>query len=204
MIKIAINGFGKKIGIFLFLFLLLPDIVYANPIVINNLYSSFESSRIASNDLLWLSIIAIGMYLEFFIIFIFIDKNIVYRQKKLAIYKIFIPIFILNLFTVFCVQIIAESISYFAELFPLIMESIVVYFIFKKASQKNILDKLISIKKVILIIFIANLLSFSFGLFVNLIYRPCDNSMLTAKTDYPSFCYYLPAFKEDLKGWGLY
>ena len=173
MTKVATSSFGK-IGFLLFLFLLIPNIAYASMIIFVSLYYPFLSSTVDSNIMLWLFILIVGIIIELFIIFLFVKKHISKEQKRKVVLKIFIPIIILNIFTVIVTQILALYFAFFAELFPIVIESIIIYVLFKIAVRKGLLCVPISIKNVIVIIFFANVFSFMFGLLVNFAFLDCE------------------------------
>ena len=205
MTKVTINKL-KMVVFFSFVIFALPIIAYANPIVTVDLYTPFSSSIVGQNILLWLFfVIGVGILIELFIIFLFVKKYINKEQKKKAILKIFVPVIVLNLFTMFIIQVLAMFFAFFAEVFPIVVESIIVYLIFKKANKNNLLTTLISKKDIIIMIFLANLLSFFFGFLVNITYSKCEYSyfdLMEMDGNYesiPSYCSYLPVVKEIIE-----
>ena len=174
MTKIAINKFKMIVFFSFVIFALIPEIVRANPIFFTDLYYPFSSNTVNSNTMLWLFILVAGIIIELFIILLFVKKHIEKEQKRKVIFKIFIPITILNIFTMIVTQVLALYFAFFAELFPIIVESIIIYVLFKNAVKKSLLNVSISIKNIIVIIFFANILSFLFGLLVNFVFLDCE------------------------------
>ena len=171
MAKIVIDGFMKKIGIFLFL--LVPEIVRANPIVSFDLYSPFSTREYYQSYLL---MILIGLILEILVIYQILKKNIDKTKMLWAILVIFIPIGILNFFTMLIVQVLATFLAFFAEIFPIVVEFLVLCVILKIANKKNILLVLPSKKNIFKIVLLANFVSFVFGLLINIGYSACSGN----------------------------
>ena len=204
MTKIAINSL-RKVGLLLFLFLLIPNIANADMIVFVSLYYPFSSDIIEWNFWLSLIIFLAGLVLELILIFLFIRKNINVDKKKKTVFKIFVPIIILNLFTIYLTQIIALFIGFFAEIFPIIVEFIIIYIIFRKAKRKGLLIGRLTKRSIFMLVFFANLLSFVFGFLVNFAYYKCEYGyfdLMPMNGNYesiPSHCSYLPIAKERIE-----
>jgi hypothetical protein len=199
--KEKIKNLSQKIVavIAMFLFLVFPHVSHANPIVTLNLYSPFESGIVNNYFLIWFPFFLIGLLLEIFVIYFSIRRHINEREWKKVLFRIFIPITALNIFTMVLVQIFAIFIAFFAEIFPIIIESFVVYWIIKKANKRNLLTGIVSKKNMIFIIFVANMLSFASGFFINYVYLECEKSLDFAIKEVPSYCSLLPIISEQIK-----
>lgn len=197
---------------FVLLFLVMPYIAHANPIVFANLYSPFSSDIVMWNVWLNSTVFFGGLALELILIFLFIRKYINQERKKKAIIQIFIFVIILNLITMYITQGIAIFVAFFAEFFPIIIEFFIVYLIFKKANRKELLIKVPPKKSIFIIVFFANLLSFGFGLTINYIYHTCEDYYYTTgrndfnfyekrldKISTRSYCFYLPCLGKEFR-----
>ena len=201
------------LGLTMLLLLAIPCISHANPIVFADLYSPFSSDFVMYT---WVGslIFPVGLALELILIFLFIRKYINREQKKKAVLKISISIVVLNLFTMWITQGIALFIAFFAELFPIIVEYFIICSILRKAKRKGLLINLPTKKTVFIIVFFANLLSFGFGLVVNLSYSNCERSDRHYILDSPSYfdnynkenldgihsyCFYMPSMNKILE-----
>lgn len=191
------------LGFIILLLLAAPYVSHADPIISVDLYTPFSSVFIRYNNLLYSTILFGGLALELILIFLFVRKSINWEQKNRAVIKIFIPLIILNLFTISVTQIIALFVAFFAELFPIIVEFLIIYIIFKEAKNKNLIINLPTKTDVLIVVFFANLLSFGFGLAVNYAYFNCERyrigyfPVIRDINNVPDYCFYIPFIGKE-------